>query len=124
MVVAVQLCCVLIHHLVRILHRSFVRRRLLIILLLRRVTEQVLDCTTSCRSLIDSKCCGELPMSTDLNRVQYVHSEILTVVADEIVRRPRLSHVVNDHFTCDAALSISSLRTFNAAYQFVSKLRR
>ena len=49
------------------------------------------------RSLIDSKARGELPVGAYLYRVQHHYSKVLTIIANEIVRRPFLPHIVDDH---------------------------
>lgn len=52
-------------------------------------------------TLIDRKGCRELFVSAYLDLVEKVAREVLTVVANQVVSWPCLTHVVYSHLTCN-----------------------
>jgi len=72
---------------------------LLVCLLIRVLIDpEIFDLASTRGSLVDRKTRREFSVCTYLYRIQHRHREILAVVADEIVRRSLLPHIVDDHF--------------------------
>lgn len=88
--VVVQLRRVLVHDLLRLMHRVLaveggpVRIRLLVGVL---VDEEVLDAALARHALVHGKAGGEFAVGADLDRVEHRHREGLAVVADQVVGR-------------------------------------
>lgn len=69
------------------------------------------ECIQHDRQIDDPHACThckrrcELLMSTELNLLQQIASEVLAVVADQVIRRSTVPHVVDRHLACNAQLS-------------------
>jgi hypothetical protein len=62
------------------------------------ILEKILDQSLTRSTLIHRKAGSKLLMRPYLYSIQHRYCEVLAVVADDVVRRPRLSHVMNHHF--------------------------
>jgi hypothetical protein len=112
MMMLIQLRRLLIHNRLRIQHRVGMlqpRRppQLIILLLLcgillllirMFIDEQILNCPFARRALVHGEGVGELPVRSDLNRVEQVEREVLAIVADQVVGGAFGAHLVDCHF--------------------------
>jgi hypothetical protein len=98
----IQLRRILLHDLLRLIHRIHtLQRRHLTLLLGVLVLEEILNFTLPRRSLVDLEAGSKFPVRADLDRVEHVHGEVLAVVADDVVGGPCGAHVVDYHFAWD-----------------------
>lgn len=98
----VELRGMLLHHLLGVLHGILTMEFgscLVGLLLGVLINEEIFDIAGTSCSLIDGKARRKFPMCTYLYSIQHCHSEILAVVADEIICWSLLPHIVNDHFS-------------------------
>lgn len=104
MIMVVELRRILVNDLLCVLHRRVVSCVSLCLcrqsLRWRSVREQIFNCAFSSGSLVDGESRCKFPVCTCLYGIQQVHSEVLTVVADEIVGCSLLPHIMNRHFSC------------------------
>ena len=110
LMVIIQFRRILLHDLLRNLHRilpvemarpDWLLRVLLHVLFGWTLYKQVLYIARARRALVDGESRGELLVSADLNCVEHGHSEVLAVIADQVVGGALGAHSVDYHFACE-----------------------
>lgn len=106
----IQLGRILIHDLLRLVHRVSPSERFdtiswsLVLFFRMLVIPKILDLAGSSGTLVDLEAGGEFLVRAYLNGVEKVDSEVLAVVADQVVSWTLVAHVVDDHFTWKVVL--------------------